>query len=334
MKKEKSMANLKSLMVKTFGVLLVFVILLPLAVSLASASSYPTKPVRLVVPYSAGGGTDTVARQIATYLSERLGQPIIVDNRGGGGSIIGTEIVAKADPDGYTLLIVDSASTILPALRELPYDPIKSFAPVAVVTTLPIVMAVNSSVQANSIKEFIALAKERPGELIFAASGVGSNSHLNTVLFMKIAGIDMKIAQYKGGSTAAISVLGGHSTGIVTALAICLPHIKSGKLKALGISQKHVEDLPDVPSFAEAGLPGYGPNSFRGILAPAGTPLPIIDKLTKELKNILALDEVKTVFKKQGVDVNYLDPTEYGSLQDREIAQWKQIVKEQNIKIE
>jgi tripartite-type tricarboxylate transporter receptor subunit TctC len=330
------MKNRRPWLSKTLLILpaLFFALVVSTAPVFAAAGVYPSKPVRLIVPFPPGGGTDIVARQIAPYLSERLGQQIILENRGGGGSVIGTEMVAKAAPDGYTLLIVDAASTTQPALQKLPYDPIKSFAPVAMIATLPSVLCINSSVPANSLKELIALAKERPGQLIFTSSGVGSNTHLATELFKSMADINIKIVQFKGSGPAIIDVLGGHSSGLITSVAVAMPYITSGKLRVLGTSPKRFKDLPNVPTIAEAGLPGYELNSFRGILAPAGTPVSIIDKLTKELNNVLALDEVKKAFLKEGVNVEYLGPTEFGTFLDRDIAKWVRIVKEANIKVE
>jgi tripartite-type tricarboxylate transporter receptor subunit TctC len=319
---------------KILGILITFAILLAFSTAVAMAASYPDKPVRLIIAMAAGGGSDIVGRLIATKLSERLGKQVVVENRGGAGTIIGTEIVAKADPDGYTLLLGSNAFTTSPAFQKLPYDPIKSFTPIARVGNGPTALVVHPSVQANSVKELIALAKQRPGQLIFGCSGVGAIIHMSTELFKIMADIDFKIVQFKGGGPTMTDLLGGHHHALFGSLIQVLPHIKSGKFRVLGTGGvKRSVILPDVPTIAEA-LPGYESTIWWGILAPAGTPAPIIDRLNKELKAILASDEVKKLLLNEGAEANYLGTTEFGQFIESEIVKWARVIKKAKIKLE
>lgn len=322
---------------KTFAV--IFALSSALAVSATSLFAaddvYPSKLVRLVVPTSAGGTQDLVARQIATKLSERLGKQVIVDNRGGAGQIIGTEIVAKADPDGYTLLVPAGVHSIQASLLKLPYDSIKSFTPIGLMSTVSFVLVVHPSVPANSVKDLIALAKRKPGQLIFAGTGVGVTPHMAIELFKMLAGIDVTIVHFKGQGPTIPDLLGGHSNASINSIPGFLPHIKSGKLRALGTTAaKRTVALSDVPTIAEAGVPGYETTSWYGILAPAGTPAPVVDRLDKELTAILALDEVKKFFLTAGLDMNHLGPTDFARFIEQTIKSWERVVKTANIKVE
>ncbi len=310
-------------------------ILFALFAATAPAASYPSKPVRLIVPYPPGGTTDAVGRLIAAKLSERLGKQVVMDNRGGGGGIVGTEIAAKAAPDGYTLYVASGSYAIQPALQKLPYDPLKAFTPIARVVSGPTVLVVNASLPAHSVKELVALAKQKPGQLVFVSSGIGGNPHMAMELFRILANIDIKIVHFKGGGPAIIDLLGGHSHGMMGSLIERLPHIKSGKFRVLGTSgTKRSAFLPDVPTIAEAGVPGYEVNQWFGLLAPAGTPAPIVDKLNKEIKVILAQNEVKKRFMDAATEVDYLGPAEFGRFIEKDINQWSQVVKKANIKID
>ena len=301
----------------------------------AADDVYPSKLVRLVVPTSAGGTQDLVARQIATKLSERLGKQVIVDNRGGAGQIIGTEIVAKADPDGYTLLLPAGVHSIQASLLKLPYDAIKSFTPIALMSTVSFALVVHPSVPARSVKELIALAKQKPGQLIFAATGIGVTPHMATELFRMLAGIDITIVHFKGQGPTIPDLLGGHSNASINSIPAFLPHIKSGKLRVLGTTAtKRTVAMPEVPTIAEAGLPGYETTSWYGILAPAGTPAPIVDRLNKELTAILALDEIRKFFVTVGLDMNHLGPTDFARFIEDAIKSWERVVKAANIKAE
>ncbi len=306
-----------------------------LCYGLAAAQTYPSKAVRLIIPFPPGGSNDIVGRFIATKLTERLGKQVVADNRGGAGGVLGSEAAAKSEPDGHTLLIISSAYAINTSLYKLPYDPAKAFAPIAKLGTGPNVFAVYPGVPVNSVKEFIALAKEKPGQLNFAAAGVGSFQHLGSELFKSLTGIDVGIIQFKGGGPAMIDVMGGHTHAALGSLIQFMPHIKSGKVKALGTGgAKRSVSLPDVPTIAEAGVPGYEANNWWGILAPAGTPRPIIDRLNKEISAILSSAETQKVFGDQGAEVDKLGPAEFGPYITAETAKWGKVIKEANIKAE
>ncbi len=302
---------------------------------LAAADVYPSKPVRLIVPIPPGSSPDSVGRLIATKLSERLGKQVIVENHGGAGGVLGSEMVAKATPDGYTLLLIAAFYPINSAVYKLPFDPVKSFTPIAKLGSGPSLLVVHPGLPAKSVKEFIQLAKQKPGQLIWATSGVGSNQHLAAELFKSKTGTDFKIVQFKGGGQALIDVLGGHSHVATGTLSVLLPHVKSGKLRALGTcGLKRSDILPDVPTVTESGVPGYEVMGWWGILAPAGTPTSILDRLNKELKSILTSDELKKLFQAEGSEADYLGPKEFGAFVEGEIAKWQRVVKEANIRVE
>lgn len=324
---------MKKIAKSLFTILVVFAV--ALCSGMAAAQSYPVKPVRLIIPFPPGGSNDIVGRLIASKLTERLGKQVIADNRGGAGGVIGTEIAAKSDPDGHTLLIISSAYAINASLYKLPYDPIKAFTPVAKLGTGPNVLTVHPSVPVNSVKELIALAKQQPGKLNFAAAGVGSFQHLGTELFRMLASIDIAIVQFKGGGPAMIDLIGGHTQATLGSLIQFMPHIKSGKVKALGTGgAKRSVVLPDVPTIAEAGVSGYEANNWWGVLAPAGTPPSIVGRLYKELTAILSLAEIQKRFLEQGAEVDEMGPAEFGPFIAAETTKWGRVVKEGNIKVE
>ncbi len=332
------MKNWTSKQIKTLGMLLA--LLLALALPAASVSSaadvYPNKPLRFIIPWVPGGSNDFVGRVIATKLSERLGQAVVVDNRGGAAGMIGTEIASRATPDGYTVVIAAAHHTLFAPLHaKLYFDPIKSFTPIARVGSGPNVLVVHPSLPANSVKELIALAKQKPGQLLFSCNGVGGSLHMGVELFKTMAGVDLTIVQFKGGGPAMIDLLGGHSQGFISSLIAAMPHIKSGKLRALGTGgAKRSSVLPDVPTIAEAGLPGYTSINWWGILAPAGTPAPIVTRLSNELKAIVAMDDVKKRFLNDGIEADHMGPAEFGAFLEEEQANWARIVKKANIKLE
>ncbi|MBU2055182.1 MAG: tripartite tricarboxylate transporter substrate binding protein [Proteobacteria bacterium] len=304
------------------------------ASAVLAADPYPSRPVRLIIPFPPGGSNDIVGRLIASKLSESLGKQVVVDNRGGAGGVLGTEMAAKSDPDGYTLLIVSAAYSFSPALYNLPFDPVKSFTPIAKLGSGPNSLTVHPSVPANTVKELIALAKQKPGELINACAGVGSFQHMGTEMFKMMAGIDFKIVQFKGGGPAMIDQLGGHSHFSLGSLIQTLPHIQSGKFRILGTGgAKRSAMLPNVPTISEAGVPGYEATNWWGIIAPAGTPAPIVERLNEDLKVILTSAEVQNLFLKQGAEVDYLGPAEFDPFIAGEIAKWGKVVKEANIKV-
>jgi tripartite-type tricarboxylate transporter receptor subunit TctC len=308
---------------------------LALGPELAAAQSYPTKPVRLIIPFPPGGSNDIVGRLIAAHLSERLGKQVIVDNRAGAGGVVGTELAAKSPADGYTLLIVSAAHAINASLYKLPYDHEKAFVPIAKLGGGANVLTVHPSVPVTSIKELIAYAKQKPGQLIVSAAGVGTFSHLGSELFKSLAGIDVLIVQFKGGGPAMIDTIGGHSHIYTGSLIQQVPHIRSGKLKALGTGgAKRSTILPEVPTIAEAGVPGYEATNWWGVLAPAGTPKAIVERLDKELAAVLTSPEVRQRFDTEGAEVDHVSQAEFGKFIAAETAKWGKIIKEANIKPE
>src|SRR3712207_5095572 len=281
------------------------------ALSTASAApDYPTKPVRLVIPFPPGGSNDIVGRLVATQLSERLGKQVVVENRAGAGGVVGTEMVAKAAPDGYTLLLISLAHAVNPWLYKLNYDPVKSFAPVAMLGSGPNVLAVHPDLPVKSAKDLVAMAKQKPGELQYASAGVGSFQNLGGELFKLVAGVDIMHVPFKGGGPAMIDVMGGHTKIVFSSLVQTTPHIRSGKLKALGVGgKKRSPVLPDVPSISED-VPGYEAVNWWGIIAPAGTPGAIIDRLSKEIAVALTSPEVQKQFETEGAEIVQMNPAE------------------------
>jgi tripartite-type tricarboxylate transporter receptor subunit TctC len=301
-----------------------------------AAQNYPTRPIRLIVPFAPGGGTDMVARVIAPKLSERLGgTPVIVDNRGGAGAIIGTTMAAKATPDGYTLLVCDTAHTIQPVLQKLEYDPIKSFSLIASLVTGDSMLVSPGSVPVKTLQDFIALAKQKPGQLVAGTAGAGSSGHMALELFRVMAGIDLIMAHYKGAGAATIDLLGGtvHISNVTIQAAV--PHLKTGRLKALGVGGlKRNAILPDVPTVSESGLTGYLSTGWRGLMGPAGMPPAITARLTREMKAILTSDEVRTHFANNAMDIDYRDPKEFAVFITDEIQRWKGVVSKANISLQ
>jgi tripartite-type tricarboxylate transporter receptor subunit TctC len=322
------MARPRSLSVMAAG------LLLTLTTAIA-AQDYPTKPVRLIVPFPPGGANDIVARAIATPLSERLGKQVIVDNRGGAAAVLGTEIAANAPKDGHTLLITSLTHTINPSLYKLPYDPINGFAPIAMVATGPIVVVVHPELPARSIQEFVALAKARPGQLQYASAGVGTITHLAAELFKLAAGVDLLHVPFRGGGPAIIDVAGGHTKIMFSNLLTAMPHIRSGKLRTLGAgSATRASALPDVPTVTEAGVPGYEAINWWGIMAPAGTPAAIVERLHKEIGIVQGSPDVQKQFAAEGAEVVRMSSPEFGAFMVRETSKWARVVKEGKIKPE
>jgi tripartite-type tricarboxylate transporter receptor subunit TctC len=337
MREEKTIPSIKSQRLLTFGILLTLsaVPAVFTATAVLAVDPYPSKPVRPIIPFPPGGANDIIARLIATDLSERLGRQVVVEYRSGAGGIIGTEVAAKADPDGYTQFPCAGKFTIQPALENLPYDPVKSFIPIAKLGGASYALVVNPSVPANSVKELITLAKQKPGQLIFVDPGIGSTAHMSSELVKLLADIDLKVVHFRGANLAVIDLLGGHSHAMINSIVAVLPHIKSGKLRVLGTGGvKRSAILPDVPTIAEAGLPGFNVTGWYGILAPAGTPVPIVDRLNKEIKTILTSDEAKKRFLNAGMEADYLGSTEFGPFIEGEINRWTSVVKKGNIKLE
>lgn len=272
---------------------------------------------------------------IAAKLTNRLSKQVVADNRGGAGGVVGTEMAAKAAPDGHTLVIIAAGHAINPSLYKLPYDHDKSFIPIAKMGSGPNVLTVYPGLPANSVKELVSLAKKQPGNLVCASSGIGSFNHLGGELFKMMAGIDFKIVQFKGGGPAMIDTMGGHSQISLGTLTQSLPHIKSGKLKVLGLGgRKRSPMLPDVPTIAEAGVAGYEATNWWGMLAPAGTPKAIVDRLQKELSIIMSSEDTKKMFADQGADAEMMGSDEFGKFIIAETEKWGKVVRESNIKVE
>jgi tripartite-type tricarboxylate transporter receptor subunit TctC len=333
---ERTMKTMKQGLFETLGMLLVLSLLHSLSAAAVAAADYPSKPVRMIIPAAPGGGADIVGRLFAIKLSERLRTPVVVENHGGAGGVIGEEMVAKAAPDGYTLTIVSGTGHCsLPAFQKLPYDAVKSFTMVAKLASGFTSLTVHPSVPAKSVKELIALAKKTPGELIFVSTGVGSIVHLATELFKTMADIDVKVVQFKGGGPAMVDLIGGHSHAMMGGLSTALPGIQSGKVRVLATGGvKRCSLLPDVPTIAEAGLPGFDVTQWSGLLGPAGLPAPIVNRLNQEIKAILSSPEMDKQLERAGVEADYMGPIEFAPLVDKEIVKWANVVKRANIKLE
>lgn len=302
----------------------------------AAAQTYPTRPIRIIVPQSAGGSTDVVARVVAQRLTDVLGQSVIVDNRPGAGSLNGTDLVAKAAPDGYTLLTVAASFTINPSLhRNLPFDPITDFAPVTQLAALPHILIVHPSVPAKSVKELIALAKSRPGQINYASSGIATSTHLAAELFKHMTATDMVNVPYKGGAPAMVAMLAGECQVNFATISTALPQIRSGKLRALAVTtRKRSVAAPEFPTLAESGVPGYDHSSWVGTLAPAKTPQPVIAKLHAESARIVQMPEIRAVLLRDGLESLGDTPKEFSDTIKAEVAKWAKVVKAAGIKAE
>lgn len=301
-----------------------------------ATANYPDRPIRLIVPQSPGGGSDLYARMVAQPLAERLGHPIVVDNRAGAGSLIGTDLVAKAAHDGYTLLAMSSSFTIIPSMyKKVPYDPIKDFAPVTLLTTYPHLVVVHPSLPVNSVKDLIAVAKAKPGVLNYGSAGVGTPTQLGAELFNSMAGTNIVHVPYNGGGPALTALLGGQVQAYFGPLATVLPHVKAGKIKALAVTSiKRWSTLPELPSVSEAGLPGYRLDAWNGMLAPARTPSAIIKKLNGEINAVLKTPALRDRLAAEGVDPGGISSEEMGALLKNEIAKWAKVIKQAGIQPE
>jgi len=299
-------------------------------------AGYPNKPIRLIVAFPAGGSTDIIGRLVGQRLSQSLGQQVIIDNRGGAGGTIGTEIAAKSNPDGYTLTMgTTSTHVIAPAAyTNLKYDPIKDFMPITLVATTPYLLVLNPSVKANSLKDFIALAKRTPGKLTYASSGTGGPAHLSGELFTTLAGVKMIHVPYKGSSPGTTSVIAGETDAMFSNLVPALPAIRGGRLRALGVtSARGSSILPDVPPIA-ASLPGFDVEQLYGLLAPAGTPRDIVRRLNSETAKAVQGADVKSKLLADGSEVFVSTPEEFEKRIVAEIAKWSKVIKAAGIREE
>jgi tripartite-type tricarboxylate transporter receptor subunit TctC len=301
------------------------------------AQAYPSKPVTLVVPFAAGGSTDLLARQIGAKISGPLGQPVIVENRGGAGGALGAGLVAKAAPDGYTLLMgVSGSNAISAALREdLPYDPVKDFAPVSLVVSSPLVLVVNASSNLKSVQDVIAYAKANPSTFTHGSPGIGTSMHMAGELFGLEAKVKLEHVPYKGSAAALQDLLGGQISGMFGDLLVVLEHVKSGRLRALGVTSltRHPM-LPDTPTIAETALPKYEATSWQGVFAPAGIPAPVLARLYQEVSKAIAADDLKNFFVERGFMVQARTPEESKAYVAAEVTKWKAVVKAAGIKAE
>ena len=303
------------------------------AFSQDAAVKYPSRPIRVIVPFAPGGGLDITTRMIAQKLTEQWGQNIVVDTRPGAATIVGTEIASKAPADGYTLLMITTTFAINPGLRsKLPYDPLKDFTPVTQLNSQPNVIVVAPSFAGKTVKDLIALAKAKPGELTFASPGAGSAPHLSAEMFQRAAGISMIHVPYKGIPPAVTDVLGGRVTMLFTTTISAAPHIKAGKLRAVAItSAKRQASMPDVPTVGET-IPGYRAEAFQGMVAPAGVPQAIVNKVSAEVVRIVRLPEVTQRFQLDGAEAVGSTPQEFAAFLKSEMQKWSTVIRDAGIK--
>jgi len=302
----------------------------------AQAQSYPNRPVKLIVPFAPGGFTDVVARVIGQKLSASMGQQFVIENRPGAGSTIGTEFVAKSPPDGYTLVMVSTTHVISPWLyKNVPYDPIKSFVAVSKLVDSPYVLLVNPKVPANNVKEFIALAKAKPNSIRYASSGNGSSQHLMGGMFAAMTGVEIEHVPYKGSNLASQDLVGGVVESSFAGVPNAMAHVPSGRLKALAVTTaKRSPLLPDVPTLSEEGVPGYDASVWLALLAPAGTPKEIVNKLNTEIGKVMVAPDAAKSFAAVGVEVSFSTPQEMTQYMIQERERWGKVVKESGIKID
>jgi len=301
-----------------------------------AAAAYPVRPVRVIVPLAPGGGSDIVARIAAAALGEAWGQTIVVDNRPGAGSVVGTSIAAKAAPDGHTLLVSSSSLAISPALyKDLPYDLRRDFMPVSLLASQPSVLAVHASVQAATVRELQALAKSQPGRLAYGSAGPGSASHLGSELFRLAAGIELLHIPYKSAGLATGALLSGEAQVLLTNTASVLPHLKGGKVRALGVtSLKRIALASDIPTLAESGLPKFEYLTWYGMVVPAGTPKTVVDVLYRDTEKALRQPAFLDRFTQQGLDVLVTAPAAFGRFLESELQRWDTVVKKAGIKVD
>lgn len=303
----------------------------------AWCDTYPSKPIRVIIAYSAGGITDLIVRQVGAKLTEAWSQPVVLEHRPGAGGALGADYVAKAAPDGYTLILGSSANyAVAPSLySKLPYNPLKDFAPITMAVTYPNLLVVHPEVAANTVSELIALAKAKPGQLNYASAGAATSSHLAGELFSLTAGVKMVHVPYKGNSVALTDLVGGRVQLMFSNVGPPLPFVKSGRLRALGMtSAKRSSVLPDMPTVAESGLPGYEIIVWNCFSAPAGTPKDVISKLNTEIVKALRNPQVQSALLAQGMEAAPSSPEQLQAYAEAEVAKWARVVKEANIKVE
>ncbi|MGZ8229636.1 MAG: Bug family tripartite tricarboxylate transporter substrate binding protein [Burkholderiales bacterium] len=299
------------------------------------AQPYPSKPIRMMVPFPAGGGSDTMGRAIGQKLGERLGQSVVIENRPGAGGSIGADMVAKSAPDGYTILLGSTSELVqYPNVNpKIPYNPLRDFAPIALVGTVPLVLVVHPSLPVRSVKELVALTKAQPGEVNFGSAGNGSTTHLAVELFILMTGARMTHVPYKGSPQAVTDLVAGNVQLGIPTMPAALAFIKAGRVRALGVSSgKRTPVLPDVPTLQEAGVRGYETDLWTGILAPAGTPQPVLSRLHAEIVHAIGQSDVKEALARQGAVPASSTPQEFSAYMKAELAKWARVVKEANVK--
>jgi tripartite-type tricarboxylate transporter receptor subunit TctC len=306
-----------------------------LAAGATAPPDYPNRPIRFITPYAPGGSTSVMARLVGQHLTERWGQNVIVDNRPGGNTIIGNEALVRSAPDGYTIMLGTTTHAILSSITKTPYDPIRDFAPVATIGVAPQVLVLHPSVPANTVQEVIALAKAKPGHLNFASSGAGGPTHLAGELFNVVAGVKTQHIPYKGAGPAMVDLIGGHVQMFYSVPVNILAHVQGGKLKAIAVTGKsRITALPQMPTFAEAGLPGYDVKTWNGVLAPAGTPTAIVDKLSKEIAALLAMPATREKLDAVGMSIMISRPEQFSAMIKSDIALYLKVIKAANIRID
>ena len=314
--------------------LILLITLLATAPSAGAADAFPSKPIRLLVPFTPGGGADLVARMLAPRLAERLGQSVVVDNRPAASGVLATEMAARATPDGHTLLVATSNFSANSAfMSKLPYDTLNDFAPVTQAVLSPLVMVIHPSVKATTVKEFIALAKKEGSKISFGSSGSGATDHLAGEVFNTLAGLQMTHIPYKGGAPAMVDLVGGQVQVVFATVSTAISSIQGGKIRALGMTgNQRFERLPELPTIAEAGLVGFEVNNWYGLYAPAGTPKDIITKLNTEAVKILAMPDVKTRLLDAGIIATPSSPEAFAAYMQAETKKWAKVVKDAKIK--
>jgi tripartite-type tricarboxylate transporter receptor subunit TctC len=307
-----------------------------LAAPLAAAQKFPERPIRFVVPFPPGGGNDILARALAPKMGEFLGQPVVIDNRPGAGGNIGTELVAKAPPDGHTIVIASNQVTMNPWLYgKLPFDIEKDFSPVALAASVPMVLVVNPAVPAQSVQELIALAKKDPGKFNHSTPGSGTPQHIAFEVFNHAAGVKLTHVPYKGTGPAIADLLGGQVQAAFGTMASIEQHVKAGKLRALAVATpKRSQAMPGVPTVDEAGLPGFDVSLWYSILAPAGTPRDVVARLSADVAKALAFPETRDRLVQQGFEVSYLNPDQMSALIKRDLARWQKSIREIGLKLD
>ncbi len=299
----------------------------------AGAQAYPAKPVRMIVPFAPGGGTDVIARLLAAGLSESLKRQVLVENRAGANGIIGSEAVARSPADGYTLLFVSSPHSVNPSMyAKMPYDTLRDFAPISLVATSPYVLVVHPSLPVRSVKELIALARKRPEQILYASGGSGSSAHLTAELFNQMAGVKLREVPFKGAGPALFAVLSGEVSAVFGNALTVKPYIESRKLRALGIaSEARSASTPDLHTIAESGVPGFHSDAILGLLAPARTPRPIVDLLNSEVHKVMRTPSVAETMRGMSVEIALSTPEEFGRLIESEMHRWGKLVRALNL---